>query len=193
MKAKILALAILLLAMPSLAHAEKSTAWIRPTVGNWDIFVDSSLGNGCFIIATYELGTVLRLGFNRIDSNAYLMIGHRDWNSLEVGKDYEITIKFDRAAPWKATATGVKIGTITMLQAETDKPAFITDFMRKLGMTVTYRNREIASLSLRGSSAAISEMLRCQEVMDTGNMSDDPFATPSTKKNQPNKSDPFSY
>ena len=77
------------------------------SVSGWDIMVDPSLGNGCFIYTQYDAGTALRLGFSPDDDEAYLMVGNKKWSSIEDGKEYQIQLKMDRDSPWKATAAMV--------------------------------------------------------------------------------------
>jgi hypothetical protein len=150
-------------------------------VSGWDILIDPSLGNGCFIFTIYDNGTALRLGFSPDDGEAYLMVGNQKWSSIEHGKDYDIEIRMDRDVPWEATATGVDFDGVPLLLAYTDEPNFLVDFMKKNTLDVRYNGKSIATLSLRGTFAAIGEMLKCQDQVDSfgiGNRgaAGDPFA-----------------
>ena len=87
----------------------------------------------------------------------------------------------DRDAPWYATATGFDFDGLPMLMAETDDPDFLVDFMKKNGLQVTYKKQVVANLSLKGTFAAIAEMINCQTQVDKfgiGNRAPvaDPFA-----------------
>src|SRR4051794_4029448 len=97
------------------ASAADAVRWGK--VSGWDVLVDTTLGNGCFIFTVYDGGTALRLGFDANEDDAYLMVGNQKWASIEHGKDYDIEIRMDRDAPWRATATGVDFDGLPLLMA----------------------------------------------------------------------------
>lgn len=171
--------------------ADEAPLWKR--VAGWDIRVDNTLGYGCFALAIYEEGTVFRIGFDPSRNySGYIVLGHDSWKSLEVDKDYELVFKFDNEAPWNATATGTQFGSggITFLHARFDKGDFLKEFARKHALEVSFKNRVIARLNLKGSARATKEMVNCQVAMkETGTSSPagDPFAGSGKKR------DPFSY
>lgn len=162
--AAIAAVGLLTLAGASASWAASSDRWGK--VRGWDILIDESLGNGCFIYTEYRDGTALRLGFDRTRDNSYIMIGNRDWDKIEQDGSYDIIIRMDRAAPWHATASGVILGHLPLLMAHTDDTKFLLDFAKKRGITVEYRGDTIAKLSLAGTFAAMTEMLNCQKEMN---------------------------
>ena len=91
---RILTLAALLAslaAQPSLA----ADAPLWATVGNWQIRVDETLNYGCFMVGSYERGDVLRIGLDfRSGANGYILVGNATWKSLEVGKEYQLSVQF---------------------------------------------------------------------------------------------------
>lgn len=168
------------LAATSIAPAMAASDAIRwGKVQGWDVMIDPTLGNGCFVYTTYDGGTALRLGFSPDDGEAYLMVGNLKWGSIEHGKTYPIEFKMDRDAPWRATATGVDFDGLPLLMVSTDEPDFLIDFAKKNSLQVTYRGTIVATLSLRGTYAAISEMINCQDQVDRFGVrgrGGDPFA-----------------
>jgi hypothetical protein len=158
------AAAVALIALGSVAEAEDSETW--GSVRGWDIMIDASLGNGCFIYTKYRDGTILRLGFDKSAGNSYILVGHQDWDKIEKDGSYDITLRMDRAAPWHATASGVVLGSLPGLIAHTDDTNFLVDFAKKRNLTVEYRGDTIAKLSLSGTFAALTEMLNCQKAMN---------------------------
>ncbi|MFC4273012.1 hypothetical protein GQF03_07460 [Sneathiella chungangensis] len=170
------------------ASAEDQPLW--KTVGEWEVRVDLSLNNGCFVLARYETGTFFRLGFNPPVGNAYIMFGSLDWQSLEHGKEYLIKIRFDDEEPWSGYATGTGLSKdLTALTLVVDEADFIREFMKKNVIVIEYRGKEISRLSLRGSFAAGMELLQCQTEFDDHKNKKkkiDPFS------NHSNKKDPFS-
>ena len=182
-------LIVTLLAAPQMAWAEDSVLWTPSEVRGWTIAVDKTLGNGCFIYSIFEGGTSLRVGFDKLRGNAYVMLLNDKWRSIRDGNAYQIRVQFGDRAPWNASATGIRMGNSPGFIATTDKTDFVMEFMHQKGMSVTYSGREIALLSLRGTAAATDEMLRCQNAMDSGRGSagSDPFETGSSGSG----SDPF--
>lgn len=162
-------------------------------VAGWDILIDQTLGNGCFIFNVFEDGTVLRLGFNPSKDNAYVMVGNLNWKSIEKGKEYDITFRMGRTQSWKVTATGIYLDEVPLLAAVTDNFKFLLDIAKKRSIAVMYQGNRIANLSLKGTFAAISEMVRCQQKIGTsgggGASTDDPFA--EGKDKAPDSNDPF--
>ncbi|MCO6186296.1 hypothetical protein [Rhizobium sp. L1K21] len=180
------------------AHAagDNSDTILWTEVGSWTVALDKTVGNKCFIVTSFEGGYVLRLGFSQDGAvnPAYMAIASVDWKSLDVGKDYELSIQFDRNSPWTATATAVMFGGedgTVALSIGLDKIAFFEEFARKLGVRLFYQNKQIAHLSLRGSSRAIVELMNCQKTVNEYLASQpeqrDPFDDATPKKAK----DPF--
>ncbi len=165
----------------TIAPAEAASDLIRwGKVSGWDIFASATLGNGCLIHTTYNGGTELILGYSSDDDEAYLMVGNRNWGSIEEGKSYNVEFRMDRDSPWRATAIGLDIDGFPFLAASTDDGDFLIDFAKKYTLAVTYRGSNVATLNLTGTYAALTEMLRCQDQVDRlgirGGGGRDPFA-----------------
>jgi len=146
--------------------------------------------------AVYERGTAFRIGFDRTNANGYVMFGNLAWQSLEAGKEYSITLQFDDEPSWQGTATAVHIGadSAVFLAAPFNKPSIMVEFMRKQALKIFYRGNLVTSLSLRGSYAAIQELLNCQSAVNEAMGSPspqpkDPFASSRPANSKP---DPFS-
>ncbi|OHV85580.1 hypothetical protein [Ensifer sp. LCM 4579] len=179
------------------ANAQDSVPWSN--VDGWSVLIDPSMGNACYVTTVYELGTILRLGFDfsREPKSIYLALGDNRWKSLEPGKDYPIQIQFDRNPVWDATARAVDFSGTNFLAVSTTDFNFANEFSRKLAMRVTFNGRQVAGLRLKGSARAVAEMLKCQQtVNDTFSAQkppraprgDDPFqAAPDAR----NANDPF--
>jgi len=158
-----------------------SPLWKR--VGSWDVRVDKTLGNGCFAMAEYEGGTTFRIGFNPPNKNGYVIVGHANWKSLEEGKEYPIKLQFGNAVPWTGDATGFKFektDPIVFLMITIIETDLFTEFMRKTYIKVSYNEKTIAKLNLKGSYAAFEEVAKCQKAMKAGGETSpagkDPFA-----------------
>lgn len=163
------------------SEAKKAIRWKK--VAGWEIRVDQTLGYGCFLFAGFEKGTVLRLGFAK-SIGAYLMIGDLAWKSLERGKNYKLRIKFDEDSWWSADATALDMNGVTALTVMFTNADFIHEFARRHTIFISYRGKSVANLKLKGTYAAVKELVNCQKSMagqraaDSGSISSgDPFAS----------------
>jgi len=176
--------------------AADSVFW--KTVGNWDVSIDTSVGQGCFASATWKSGTFLRIGLNPEVDNFYLLIGNEKWSTLRAGQEYDIQIRFDNRAPWDVSANGFQFndGGTVYLHAASTKDEFIKEFMRLSRMKISFQGKDIDTLRLTGSSRAFKEVLACQDAADKRNESADPFAgtsvtTPAPPSTGRKSADPF--
>lgn len=189
-----LAATALLLGLSGSAVANEETIeW--GSVGNWGIFVDKTLGNSCYLTTAYVDGTFFRLGFTERDAKfpMYVGIGNRDWQSLEIGKDYDVQLQLDNLNIWNAPASAGSIGGIPFLFVNTDQVQFVDEFMRRHTLRVHFGGREILRLNLQGSNAAAVEMLRCQNAV-VNHLPPAPKNDPFSGVSSPSKrNDPFSY
>lgn len=184
---------VLFLTFATSAHANKNTIW--KNVGTWIVGVDQSLGNGCFVSAVTNRGTAFRFGFSfREKGGIFVLIGNKDWASIEEGKDYKMVLQFDRRPAWTWRPAGVPMesGKVYLygLAMEAD---FFNEMAKSHVMSVTYQGRHVAQLNLKGSHAALMELANCQQAMNatgtTGRrISKDPFATDQSRRS---KKDPF--
>lgn len=169
------------------AIAQDTMLW--RSVGQWQIRVDKSLGYGCFLLGSYTRGTVLRIGIDQQNGNGYVMIGNEAWRSLQVGNRYDLALRFDNAAPWRGRATARTIGSGSMrfLYLSFDRSRFLVELARRLNLTISYNGQVVTQLPLRGTNAAVQEMIRCQQAADAarknGRPQGDPFAGPSQGSN----------
>lgn len=179
------------------ATAQETDLW--KNVGNWEISIDKTIGNGCYALASWVGGTVLRIGLNPQKNNFYTLIGNDAWTSLEDGKTYDIAIQFDSRPRWDVKANGLKLGSggTVYLHAQSTKFEFIDEFMKANRLKLSYGGKEIDVLKLNGSSRAFQEVRACQKAADARVApGTDPFATGnaapgSGKKTTPGNDDPF--
>jgi hypothetical protein len=170
------------------ATAQDVVKWAD--VGGWPVIVDRTVGDGCFTYMEYNNGTVLRIGFNRSASQAYILVANQSWSSLETGKEYDLQLIFGRAEPWNGPATAVDFNGVTALWMNFTSVDVILEFMQKQGVEIWYSSRMVDHLSLKGSFAAFSEVLRCQEAMNAIPSPTDPSKDPFSEQTK-QVSDPF--
>lgn len=176
------------------AAADETVRW--KSVGDWYVGVDTTVGYGCFLMAEYKEGSVLRIGFDKSNGGGYLFVANERWESIEIGKDYGLVLEFDNKGAWDAPATGFAFegSEHPFLYVQFYESDFLTEFMSSHNLNVEYQREKIATLSLRGSYKAAQEMLNCQKQIDETRSSrqsrrDDPF---STNRVRDSNRDPFS-
>ncbi|MBD3680109.1 MAG: hypothetical protein HUJ27_17115 [Rhodobacteraceae bacterium] len=168
--------------------AQDTIIW-KDNIRGWEIRVDQSIGNACFMISDYEDGSFLRTQFNPDEDNFQFIIGNDAWKSIEAEKLYPMSVQFGNRAPWTGDGKGHWWGDTPslMLNVSFDKGAaddFIDEFMKMTGVIVEYKGQQIANLSLNGTYAAMQEVIACQSAMLENSSNSDPFAPSSG-------SDPF--
>jgi hypothetical protein len=114
-----LAVAATLLMLSSLtAVAGESGLWRNS--GDWQIRVDSSLGHGCFMVASFRDGEIIRLGFDNNSNVSYLMMGNPKWRSLEKGMYYTVSLQFNGipTIPWTGVVTDRGLPLLSLYERE---------------------------------------------------------------------------
>lgn len=152
-------------------------------VGAWTISVDKTIGDGCFAVASWVGGTGFRVGFDNRDGveHIYVIVGHTDWQSIEVGKVYDLEVAFGNRRAWMVRAEGVLMGdegSTPVLYFVIPAKAF-RQFMQEHGVNLTYKDRSIANLSLRDSYKAGLKMIECQKLLN------------DYRRKKPSPTDPF--
>ncbi|MBD9543046.1 MULTISPECIES: hypothetical protein [Ensifer] len=182
------------------AAAEESEIIKWKDVDGWTVASDTSMEGSCFISSVFDGGVTLRLGFypKGSESPLYMSFASDDWRSLEVGKEYDLTFRFDKTDPWSASATAAGDASGKFLFVNVTDAEFLTGFVRKRALAIAFEDRVIANLSLRGTGPAADELMKCQRavdeiIADEGRKSKekkaDPFNAPSEKRSA---RDPFS-
>lgn len=150
--------------------------------GVWTIRVDTSIDYSCFLHASFEGGSSLRLGFNKMEDNYYILAGDPAWKSIEYGKEYQVGIQFGELSKWSGSAVGFS------WDGEKNEPwlwvdidstsakSLLTEFMQQHTIKLFYNEKQILNLELKDSYKAGMEMLRCQEAINETSI--DPFSTP---------------
>lgn len=162
------------------AMAQDTVLW-QENVAGWQVNVDRTIGNSCYISAAFDSGAVVRFQFNARQQNVQFIIGDLRWASLEAGETYDMEVTFGNRDPWSGEAVGhrwsdILPSLVLSVPTENQRAAhFIQEFAGTSGIRVAYDGREIANLSLKGADDAIAEMLACQRVMAASSEPADPF------------------
>ncbi len=192
----VLPLSLTLLLATALPAAAQDNVW--GSFGDWDISIDPTIDNGCYALASWNGGTVLRIGRNPQLNNFYFLIGNPAWSTLQPEQSYDLAIQFGNRPIWDVSANGLQFnpGEEVYLHAQSDKMEFIREFQKALSMKISFDGAEIDNLKLTGSSRAWTEVEKCQKEMDTRPeptnvaaeapiAAKDPFVNPDSQRKQP--------
>ena len=183
---KIGAAAMMLAACSAGAIAQDAIPWDVPEVRGWTIAIDATLGGGCFMYSIFEGDASARIGFDLMAGNIYLILADMDWSSIAANQTYDIDLQMGNRQAWSASASGGRLGDVPTLTVTSSDSSFMEEFASQKNIRVWYKKSEIMNLSLTGSMAALNELLRCQDTVNTalavndtgggGGSSNDPFA-----------------
>ena len=162
------------------AFAEDVIPWDVPEVRGWTIAVDTTLGGGCFMYTIFDGDASARIGFDLTAGNIYLILADMDWTSISADQSYDIDLQMGSRQAWSASATGGRMGDVPTLMVSSTDSSFMEEFASQSSIKVWYKNNEIMHLSLKGSMAALNEVLKCQDAVNAalaaGGGGSDPFA-----------------
>jgi hypothetical protein len=148
-------------AAPIAAQAADSPLWEQ--VGPWQVRVDPSVGNGCYMMSGYGNGTALRVGIDAAHGSSYVVLSNANWTSLEKGKYYDLTATLDNSSPlsWPATAGTLDNGTLVLFVKFTDTSLW-RDISGRNVLKIAYQGNPLGTMRLNGTVAAVQSVARCQ-------------------------------
>ena len=162
------------------ASAQETVPW-ESNVGGWNVAVDRTIGDSCFILAAFENDFVVRFQFNNRAQNVQFIIGNLKWASVEDGEAYDMEVAFGPADAWSGDGMGylwndILPSLVLSVPVEGERAsAFLDEFARMDGVRVRHEGVEVANLAFQHNAEAVAEMLACQQVMFANLGSTDPF------------------
>ncbi len=167
------------------AVAQDTVTW-KDDVGGWNVSIDRTIDNSCFIISGFENETFLRFQFNATQQNIQFIVASIQWDSLKTGQNYDVEVAFGDLDPWEGSATGHRwneiLPSLVLSVPIEDQQAshFMKEFTAMGSVSVFHEGNEIANLALAGADEAVASMLDCQAAMSKANTlkgsGTDPFA-----------------
>jgi serine protease Do len=134
-------------------------------VAGWSIGYSENLG-GCLAAASYGDGTTLWFGVSGARGASYLALTNAKWRSLAVGGQYDLQIHAGRQK-WHGTFTGFERAEARGLYAAGLKERFVADLSESGSVNVIFQGKQIAVLSLVGSTEAFDAVIGCQKDVTT--------------------------
>ena len=157
--------AALLSATPAFASSAAPTLTVDKSFGKvagWSIGYSGSAG-GCLAAARYGDGTTVWFGFGGARNNAYLAFTNARWRSIEPGQSYDVHLRARGGSNWQGSFAGFDHDGERGLFESGLKDKFVADLSEAGGLSVEWDGRQIASLSLVGSSEALAAVVGCQK------------------------------
>lgn len=151
-------------ALPAVASPAPPKLTVDKTFGKvagWSIGYSESLG-GCLAAASYGDGTTIWFGFNGARGSSYLALTNPKWRSLEAGGQYDLRLLAGREK-WQGTFTGFERGDAKGLYQAGLKERFVADLSNAGSVAVIFQGKQIAVLSLVGSTEAFEAVMGCQK------------------------------
>ncbi|MDA8586201.1 hypothetical protein N9L47_07970 [Rhodobacteraceae bacterium] len=178
--------AALALCTASATVAQDTVTWADDIRG-WNVSIDRTIDDSCFIIFGFANEMFLRFQFNAAQQNVQFIVASVQWDSVETGQDYDVEVAFGDLDPWAGAAKGHRWNEIlpslvlSVPVADQQASHFVEEFTAKESVRISYGGSEIATLVLTGVEEAVASMLDCQAAMskaeslrDSGT---DPFAS----------------
>lgn len=130
-------------------------------VAGWSIGYSEHLG-GCLAAASFADETTIWFGLNGTRKTSYLALTNPKWKSIEVGGEYDIRLTTRGRGKWRGTFTGFQHDDARGVFQAGLKEGFVADLSNAGAVAVEFEGRQIATLSLVGSTDAFEAVIGCQ-------------------------------
>lgn len=137
------------------------------TGGGWDIMVDTTIGDGCFIQAEFEDGSLVRIGLDPDEEMGFVSAFNDAWGDIEDGAYYDIEFDLD-GERYVGEAKGLWLGDLPGADILFDNLDFFLSIAEKNVMTLYNTSGEVMAISLAGTQSGLEGVLECQADVDGG-------------------------
>jgi hypothetical protein len=142
------------------ASAEDLTKW--SDAGEWQIFVDEDVGNGCLMEKFFEDGSRVRIGYLPERSGGFLSVANQSWTDMTEDESFTVRIDLDDVS-FGGEVENIVDGDWRGGYAFFNNPAFLDEFARRNEITITGPKDNPVSYSLAGTSKALSALKECND------------------------------
>ena len=139
-------------------------------VGPWEIRIDT-VDNGCFALASYERGTIIRLGVDVTRQQVDIYYVNADLkNRVKVGKTYTLRFGFDyQSTSMEGAMDAIQMNKTIALYNGNVSLEFIKSFAYRNTMQIYAAIdgiwTKIDNVTLAGTNAALTAVSQCQSEM----------------------------
>jgi hypothetical protein len=140
---------------------------VYSSTGNW---VVGSNGDGaCLAASEVAPGLEAWIGISA-QGESLLGFFNNDWASLENGKTYKITQELGRGVKWqgdyvaveRTNSTGERFRGVLQVGLSSE---FLNELAKSGSLTLTYEDKHVASISLKGGRAVLTELQNCRTAL----------------------------
>jgi len=152
--------ATLVLAVTFVAQSVRAQEIVQwGTAGGWDILIDKTLNNGCFMQAEFQDGSLVRMGIDKEAGGGYVTAFNDAWGDIEDGGEYDISFDLDGEL-YNGEAKGIYLAGAPGADISFDSDDFFWDLMRKNVMTLIHDGEEVMTISLEGTYVGLEAVLQ---------------------------------
>lgn len=153
-----------LVAMASMACADDQLIAVE-NVDGWQVFVDPTAGNACFIQKEFEDGIRVRFGLVPERDGGFFSAMSKDWTHIKTGT--KGTVKFFTSEEkFAGDVDMVSEGDLSGGWVFFNNPKFTTEMAKRNSIKVVGPEDGAFEVELSGSSHAINAMNKCQEAQN---------------------------
>lgn len=131
------------------------------TAGDWAIKVNPDNGNGCYMQKTFEGGTLVQVGVVPDRKGAFFATYNKAWSDVVEGEIGSLLFDFGDAR-FQGEVLGDYLEGIPGGYAFFNNPEFVSEFGRRLSVTISGDSGGSEAIDLTGSSRAIETVKACQ-------------------------------
>jgi hypothetical protein len=142
------------------ASAEDLTKW--SDAGEWQIFVDEDVGNGCLMEKFFEDGSRVRIGYLPERSGGFLSVANQSWTDMTEDESFTVRIDLDEVS-FGGEVENISDDDWRGGYAFFNNPAFLDEFARRNDITITGPKDQPVSYSLAGTSKALAALKECND------------------------------
>ncbi|WP_299354312.1 hypothetical protein [uncultured Shimia sp.] len=141
-----------------------SAAELSPfgVLGDWEIKVDPSNGNGCLMERKLSSGTRVQIGVVPDKEGAFFAAYNPSWTSIEEGQTGQLLFDFGDSR-FQGEVVGVKKDDIPGGYAFFNNPNFVSEFGLRFDVTLKGENGTTETIDLTGSKVALDAVKACQD------------------------------
>ena len=177
--------AVFALSSAGAAIGQETVTW-NNNIQGWNVAIDRTINDSCFIISGFNNEQFVRFQFNTAQQNVQLIVANIHWDAVQNGQNYDIEVAFGDREAWSGIAKGHRWSDIlpslvlSVPMADQQAAHFIEDLTAKESISISYEGAEIANLALAGAEEAVASLLDCQAAMSEAQnlkgSKPDPFA-----------------
>ncbi|MEX0283718.1 MAG: hypothetical protein AB3N23_03820 [Paracoccaceae bacterium] len=141
------------------ANAQSVVKWGEE--GDWKIFVNPDIGNGCYAEKQFPDGVLVQIGAEPLRAGGFFAAYHADWTDIEQGASGTLFFDFG-SEKFAGDGEGRMLGELRGGHAFFDNPNFVTEFAGRNSVKISGDSNREFEIDLGGTSRAIKAVQSCQ-------------------------------